>query len=187
VPLLGLDMQIVEAVADLRSRPLTGVMELASAWWVKSVLLLALALAADLASRRRVPACFLSGALALAVEVPLSMALKGLFDRPRPAIGDPDFHAAIATPASAAMPSGHAFAAFAVATAIVLWHRRLGVPALAVAALVAASRVYLGVHFLSDVLVGAALGAAVGWLAVQIVRRAFPDAFVHAPCAMVRA
>ena len=52
--------------------------------------------------------------------------------------------------------------AFAVATAIAVLSPRLRLPMVAVAALIAFSRVYLGVHFWLDVLVGAALGSAIG-------------------------
>jgi undecaprenyl-diphosphatase len=175
------DGAIVEALAGARTEPVTALMEAASAWWVKGPVLLALALAVDLLARRRLPACVLAGALGIAVALPLSTLLKALVDRPRPAVGDPGFVAAIATPPSAAMPSGHALEAFAVATAVLLWHRRLGAMALAVATVVAASRVYLGVHFPSDVAVGAALGVVVGWLAVLAVGRLGPEA--RAPAA----
>jgi undecaprenyl-diphosphatase len=59
------------------------------------------------------------------------------------------------------MPSGHATAAFAVATA--LSHRRRGWAALLYggASVVAVSRVYLGRHYPSDVLAGAAVGTLV--------------------------
>lgn len=178
---MGLDMQMVEAAADLRTEPVSTFMEAATSWWVKGPLLLAVALAVDLAARRRLPACFLAGTLSIAAALLLSTLLKAVFDRARPALGDPDFTAAIATPASASMPSGHAFEAFAVATSILLWHRRAGIVALVVATVVASSRVYLGVHFVSDIVVGAALGVLVGWLAVLAVGRLGPG--TRAPAA----
>jgi undecaprenyl-diphosphatase len=68
----------------------------------------------------------------------------------------------IAAPATPSFPSSHA--AMAAAGAIVL--RRLvpalGPPVICAAALIAASRVYLAVHYPSDVAVGAALGVATG-------------------------
>jgi undecaprenyl-diphosphatase len=59
------------------------------------------------------------------------------------------------------MPSGHATTAFAAALAVGLVHPRLRWPLVVLAALIAISRVWLGVHYLSDVLAGAALGSAV--------------------------
>lgn len=67
-----------------------------------------------------------------------------------------------------AFPSGHASVAFASAT--VLQHRfgkRVGIPAYAVAAYVAASRVQMRRHFLSDVVFGAVLGVVSGHTAMR--------------------
>ncbi len=67
--------------------------------------------------------------------------------------------------ASHSFPSAHASVsfAFAVATALVARHWYWALSALTVAALVSWSRVYLGLHFPSDVLAGALLGAVCGW------------------------
>ncbi len=49
---------------------------------------------------------------------------------------------------------------------------RLRWPLLALAGVVALSRVYLGVHFWLDIAVGAGLGVGVGWLVARTVRAA---------------
>ena len=51
-------------------------------------------------------------------------------------------------------PSGHSSASFAAATAIFMWRKKEGTAALILAALIAVSRLYLTVHYPSDVLVG---------------------------------
>ena len=61
-------------------------------------------------------------------------------------------------------PSGHSLNAFAVGSAIALSFPWLAPAVLAMAASVAASRVVLGLHFLSDVLVGALIGLGIGGL-----------------------
>jgi undecaprenyl-diphosphatase len=64
-------------------------------------------------------------------------------------------------------PSGHALNAFAIGSVIALAFPNIAVPVLAVAASVGASRVVLGLHWLSDVLAGAVGGALIGsavWL-----------------------
>lgn len=66
-------------------------------------------------------------------------------------------------------PSGHALNAFAIGTVIALAFPPVALPVLALAASVAASRVVLGLHWLSDVLAGALLGLLIGtsvWLAL---------------------
>jgi undecaprenyl-diphosphatase len=79
--------------------------------------------------------------------------LKKLTRRPRPEGGEGSF------------PSGHAAAAFAEATTIASYYPNLRVPLYTWAAGVAASRVYLGRHYLTDVLVGSALGI---WVAKSV-------------------
>ncbi len=66
-------------------------------------------------------------------------------------------------------PSGHSAASFAAATAICLnLPKRFGIPALILAALIALSRLYVGVHYPTDVLSGAVSGIACAWLAQLI-------------------
>ena len=62
-------------------------------------------------------------------------------------------------------PSGHTASAFAAAFALWLQNRKLGVPALVLAAFIAFTRLYLYVHFPTDILGGVALGLALGALA----------------------
>ena len=59
-------------------------------------------------------------------------------------------------------PSGHALNAFAIGSVIALAFPSVALPVLAVAASVAASRVVLGLHWLSDVLAGALAGTLIG-------------------------
>jgi undecaprenyl-diphosphatase len=153
------DRAVLDAVAALRTQPLTWLMLFLSLWWVKSVLIGAAGVAADLVRRpRRLPPTLLPVAAAVLLAEPVAILLKGLFDRARPPIADPGFDALTTLPASASMPSGHALTAFAAAGVVAALHPRLRVAALAAAALVALSRVYLGVHFPSDVVVGAVAG-----------------------------
>lgn len=100
-----------------------------------------------------------------------SFLLKQLFQRDRPEATE---LYVISTPSSFSFPSGHAFGSTAVLLSLVLVARALGVPgarlaalgafALLLAAGVATSRVYFGVHFPSDVVGGVFAGAA--WIAL---------------------
>ncbi len=75
--------------------------------------------------------------------------------------------------ASSGFPSNHASVAFAFATGVALTARRWYWELLAVlaAVLVAWSRVYLGLHFPSDVLAGALVGATSAWLTCRLLVR----------------
>ena len=102
-------------------------------------------------------------------------ALKNLFSRPRPCQIDQAFELLVSRPSSSSFPSTHSAWAFAAATAIFMRHRKAGAAAYAVAALIAFSRLYLFLHFPTDVLFGAALGAGLGvfghWITARVWRR----------------
>jgi undecaprenyl-diphosphatase len=123
------------------------------------VLLAALFLATgrlrSVSARHGVVAAGFSAALALGA----AQVLNHLWARPRPYVAHPgDAHLFIAPTHDTSFPSDHATAAFAIAVAIALRSRRAGWVALALATLVAVSRVAVGTHYPSDVLAGAAIG-----------------------------
>jgi membrane-associated phospholipid phosphatase len=147
--------------------PLTAVFVLASAWWVKWPLFALTGGCFD-AAKRRLPTAAIAAAGAAAIAEGLTVVLKAITDRARPPTADPSIEALVSLPHSASFPSGHAATAFAAATAVGLLHPRARAPLFALAATVALSRVYLGVHFWSDVLVGSALGVAIGVATVRL-------------------
>ncbi|MGN0329018.1 MAG: phosphatase PAP2 family protein [Lachnospira sp.] len=70
-------------------------------------------------------------------------------------------------------PSGHTSASFAAALAILMWRRKEGIAATVLAALIAFSRLYLTVHYPSDVLVSLVLGSLYGVIAYFIAKWVF--------------
>jgi undecaprenyl-diphosphatase len=86
-------------------------------------------------------------------------ALKHVVIRPRPSVLRPGLAALAHLPDRYSFPSGHACSAMALAVAITLVQPLAGIPALAVALAVGASRIYLRVHYVTDVVVGQLLGA----------------------------
>lgn len=159
----------------LRWEPLTAFFVLASAWWVKWPVFALVGAVCDASSKRRLPTA-MSAALCAAASAGLAVTLvKEGVDRARPPVAEPGLDPVGVIPASASFPSGHSATAFATAVAVGLVYPRLRVPLLVLAALVALSRVYLGMHYATDVLVGTALGVAIGlatgWAVLRVARR----------------
>jgi undecaprenyl-diphosphatase len=91
----------------------------------------------------------------------LSLALRLAIGRDRPPLVYPEPKPLVDMPHTGAFPSGHASSAFACATVIAWASPRLRVPVFVLAATIAWSRVYVGVHWPLDVLGGAVLGVLV--------------------------
>lgn len=124
--------------------------------------------------RHATVAAVLSAGLALAI----GKVISELVDRVRPFVADPHgVHLFSSHAADPGFPSDHATAAFAVAVAILLRKRGWGAAALLAAAIVSVGRVALGLHYPSDVLAGAALGAAAALALWSPVLRSRVDAF----------
>lgn len=90
----------------------------------------------------------------------VALLVKPLVHRDRPYIALPGIHTPDGPVAydPNSFPSGHAAVSFAAATAIADWSPSFALPAYGLAVLISYSRLYNGVHYPSDVLVGAALG-----------------------------
>lgn len=86
-----------------------------------------------------------------------NLVLKPLFERARP-FTEVIIALEIPIPMGNSFPSGHTSSSFAVATAIFLNHKKAGIAALAIAAVIAFSRMYFFVHYPTDILAGMILG-----------------------------
>ena len=100
-----------------------------------------------------------------------NLALKNLFARPRPCWLDESVPLLIARPSDYSFPSGHTMAGTIGATILTAADRRFGWAAIPLAVFIAFSRLYLYVHFPSDVLGGAVLGVGIGLLMLYGERR----------------
>jgi len=125
----------------------------------------------------RRPAIFLYVTLADLIAGVSSALLRHAIGRERPTLRFPEPHPLVHVPGNPSFPSGHAATSFACA-ATLAWLTPLSPVALyALAALIAFSRVYVGVHYPLDVIGGAALGLGVATalrLLVEARRRSAP-------------
>jgi len=110
-----------------------------------------------------------SAALASAMGIAVFLNVKRATGRRRPCAFEPHCWATLLPPDQFSFPSGHTITAFAVALSLGRWNPGLAPGLLFCAASIAASRVLLGMHFLSDVLAGAAIGAVMAYTATWIV------------------
>lgn len=83
-----------------------------------------------------------------------NVILKNVFARPRPCDIDTAVQLLLARPHGHSFPSGHSINSMSAAVAIFLCNKKIGIPALILAGLIGFSRMYLFVHFPTDVLVG---------------------------------
>ena len=121
---------------------------------------LAIALVAALVWWR--PRLFAFTLAADAVALLLAEGLKAAIPRARPQL-----HPLVARPHSHSFPSGHAATSFACATVLAAALPRYRVAFVLLAAAIAWSRVYVGVHYPLDVVAGAALGLGVGYAVIR--------------------
>jgi membrane-associated phospholipid phosphatase len=181
----SVDDRVFRAMVRVRNPPLTAVAKTLSfiggtwcTWTIRTAAIVLLL-------RRRHWVHLSAFALAIVTSEVMIGTMKVLYDRPRP----PD---SLIGTSGASFPSGHAVAAAVTAVGLVVavmppgrrrwrWERTAAL----YASLMALSRVYLGAHWLSDVVAGASLGSALalGWPAVlalartrALVRREVTDA-----------
>ena len=107
----------------------------------------------------------LAAVLAVAVGIALFLQLKRACHRRRPCALEPHCWATLLPPDQFSFPSGHTITAFSVAVSLSIFYPPLLIGLLFCAVSVALSRILLGMHFLSDVLAGAAIGSILGYSA----------------------
>ena len=114
-----------------------------------------------------------SGIALLFMLITGNMILKPLVARLRPFTVNTAVELLIPPPTDFSFPSGHTYASFASASAIFRNNRKIGIPALILASLIAFSRLYLYVHYPTDVLFGILFGILAGWIGNLISNRVF--------------
>lgn len=104
----------------------------------------------------------------------INLTLKGLFSRPRPFVVNE-----LITPLVGGVspyrsfPSGHSGGSFAAMLALSKWvPKKVGIPAIILATMVALSRLYVGVHYPTDILGGFVVGLISSFVAYRIVKYA---------------
>lgn len=100
-----------------------------------------------------------------------NMGLKNLIQRSRPCWTDPSVELLIKNPHDYSFPSGHTLHSFAAAFAIYLSHKKAGIISLVLAFFIAFSRLYLFVHYPTDILGGMVLGVSLALFSNYMIKK----------------
>lgn len=111
-------------------------------------------------------------AIALILVLLISnLTLKPLIARPRPFILREEIELIISAPSGFSFPSGHTASSFAAATGLFIYHKKLGIAALIWAFLIAFSRLYMYVHYPTDVMAGMLVGILCAVIGMVLVNK----------------
>lgn len=163
------DAGILEFFQQIHNPVLTGIYEFFTSigeagivWILAGILLL-------IKSEHRKYGCILLLSLLMCLIFGNGL-LKNLIARPRPCWRHPEVEMLIGIPRDYSFPSGHTTVSFAGALVCYrMLPRRYGIPALVLAGLIGFSRLYLGVHFPSDVLGGFLVALAGSGVSVKVL------------------
>ena len=165
-----MDFELLYRLQEIRSplldQPMPAITFLGNGgwFWIASGLLLAV-----VPSTRKIGFCVLFSLLAGLILG--NGIVKNLVARERPCWLDESVSLLIEVPKDYSFPSGHTLASFEAAISILLYRKRLGIAALILACLIGFSRLYLFVHFPTDVLAGAVMGTAIAFAVHWAVER----------------
>jgi undecaprenyl-diphosphatase len=111
---------------------------------------------------------FLAALLAFAIELPLYKIIKKGIKRNRPYKAVSGVHQRVSPSDQFSFPSGHTAAAFVIATLTSNFFPVIAVPGFTWASLVGFSRIYLGVHYPSDILAGLVIGIFCAFAGIMV-------------------
>lgn len=97
-----------------------------------------------------------------------NVIIKNLVARPRPFVVDPSIQLLIEKPSEFSFPSGHTLSSTIAATILTMTNKKFGIIAIPIAIAIAFSRLYLQVHYPTDILGGVVLGLIIGCLTYKI-------------------
>ena len=103
-------------------------------------------------------------------SIALFQFLKNISKRKRPCQLEAHCWSKVLPPDQFSFPSGHSMSAFAIAIPLCIFYPELQAVLLTISLSIAISRVILGMHFVSDVVVGSLLGTAIGYSSYLILR-----------------
>lgn len=188
---LGFDLNVFTWVQSTRNAFLDTFMNIVTTLGDEGILFIAIALVLLVTKKYRKIGFAMLVSLAVML-VCNNFVLKEIFARERPfnlydtfpdkysewneALGKYVYPDITKLPHSYSFPSGHTSSAFAAGVAILCYNRKMGIPATLFAFLMGFTRIYVGVHYTTDVIAGAVVGIVYALLGVLITKYLFPVA-----------
>ena len=172
----GFDLPILEWIAsNLQSPFMDAVMPIITLLGDAGIFWIAVAVVLLFIPKYRKAGISMGIALIMGLIV-CNLTMKPLFQRPRPYdyqllhFGK-EIKLLIEAQHDFSFPSGHTLASFEAAIALAIHNKKMGIPALVLACLIAFSRLYLYVHYPTDVLFSVAMGIGFGFLGTLLANK----------------
>lgn len=166
-----MELEILHAIQQLHNSLLDAVMVFLSLLGDNGLIWLAISIVMLFFKKTRRCGLTIMGAMALSFLLG-NLLIKNLVARPRPFTVDTSVALLIPIPGEYSFPSGHTLHGFAAATVIFLHFKKAGIAALLLACVIAFSRMYLFVHYPTDILGGILLGVLDAVIVFVIVKKA---------------
>ncbi|MBQ7781068.1 MAG: phosphatase PAP2 family protein [Lachnospiraceae bacterium] len=164
-----MELEILHAIQKMHTDWLDPIMVFLSALGNGGMIWIALSIVLVVPKRTRACGLTMMGAMALSFLIG-NLFLKNVIARPRPFVVDSSVTLLIPKPGEYSFPSGHTLNSVTAATVIFLYFKKAGIAALVLAGLIAFSRMYLFVHYPTDILGGIILGIMDAMLAYKITQ-----------------
>lgn len=165
-----MELEILHAIQQLHTSLLDAVMVFLSMLGDGGLIWLAISIVMLFFKKTRRCGLTIMGAMALSFLLG-NLLIKNLVARPRPCAVDSSVALLIPFPSEYSFPSGHTLHGFTAATVLFLHFRKAGIAALLLAASIAFSRLYLFVHYPTDILGGILLGVLDAMIVYTIVKK----------------
>lgn len=167
---MTMDLEILHLIQGLRTPLLDGIMVVLTTMGDGGIVWIALSIVLLIIPKTR--RCGLAIALGMLLShIVGNVVLKPILARPRPFSVDPSVELIVKAPSSYSFPSGHTMNGFTAACALMTFYRKPGMAALVLAALIAFSRMYLFLHYPTDILGGIVLAVVDVWIVVTVMKK----------------
>lgn len=165
-----MEMNILHMIQEIRNPILDEVMVLITRLGDGGALWILLSIILMINKKYRKAGITMLAALILSVLFG-NIITKNIVARPRPCWVDKSVSMLIAIPKDYSFPSGHTSASFASAAALFCYYKKPGIAALILASLIGFSRLYLFVHYPTDVMAGIVLGLICSFISFALVKK----------------